>query len=60
MVVVERLGGEIVAHVSTPASKELLVVKLPRSSDVELQQNVSVAADTGKLHVFDATGKTLV
>ncbi len=56
VVVVERLGGEIVAHVSTPASKELLVVKLPRSSDVFPGDIVSVFADADKVHIFGTHG----
>jgi ABC-type sugar transport system ATPase subunit len=56
VVVVERLGAEILAYVSTPAAKDLLVVKLPRSSDVRPQQEICVSADLGKIHVFGTNG----
>ena len=59
VIVVERLGGEILAYIASSASKDLLVVKMPGSSNVILQQAIGITADLGKLHVFANNGATL-
>ncbi len=55
---IERLGGESFLHVEL-ASGHLLVVKVDGETEVELQQEISLAIASRHMYVFNAAGETL-
>ena len=63
--VVEHLGNELLAYVRIPgaitsdtAETQGTVARLPVGADVRIGQAVSLAVDTGALHVFDPATTT--
>ena len=56
--IVEALGEVTLLYLEDLGDKEPLIAKLPGIVPIRKGQNVRLAADRAKLHLFDAEGKT--
>jgi alpha-glucoside transport system ATP-binding protein len=56
--IVEALGEVTLLYIEDLAEDEPIIAKLPGIADIRKGQNLRFVADKGKLHLFDAEGKT--
>lgn len=56
--IVENLGELVMAYVDIGGT-EPLIIKLPGSSTVKAEDEISLSADPARLHLFDAAGLAL-
>lgn len=57
--VLEKLGAESLAYVQTDISQEMVTVRIPSASAVEVGDMLELAFDQRHLHVFDGNGVAL-
>jgi alpha-glucoside transport system ATP-binding protein len=58
--IVEALGEVTLLHVSVPGAAEPIIAKLPGIVPVSKNDQVRLAVDPARLHLFDAQGQALV
>lgn len=59
--IIERMGNEVILHLTTQAGSQPLVARVDRRCGMQLGETVELSIDTTSCHLFDAeTEKTLV
>ncbi|CAN7595381.1 ABC transporter ATP-binding protein [Pararhizobium sp. LjRoot238] len=59
VVLVERLGGSSLLHARVPGLRDLLTVELPGTYRAEAGSTVRLGIAADRVHVFDASGRTI-